>query len=149
MGLTAAMAAVNALRTHPQLGPAALIEFANGALRSTRGAALAVADINLVGEVIYAGIGNIIGVARASESTRHMVSHPGIVGHEVRKIQEFAYPWTQDSLLIMHSDGLTTHWNLDQYPGLDRRHPSLIAGVLYRDFTRGHDDVTVVVAKKR
>jgi anti-sigma regulatory factor (Ser/Thr protein kinase) len=145
---TAAMAAVNALRTRPQLAPAALIEFAHGALRSTRGAALAVADIDLAGEVKYAGIGNIVGVVRAPDAVRHMVSHAGIVGHEVRKIQEFVYPWSQDSMLIMHSDGLTTHWNLDQYPGLTRRHPSLIAGVLYRDFTRGRDDVTVVVAKQ-
>ena len=30
------------------------------------------------------------------------------------------------------------------HAGLARRHPSLIAGVLYRDFTRGRDDVTVV-----
>lgn len=144
----AAMAAVNALRTRPQLAPAALIEFAHGALRSTRGAALAVADIDLAGEVKYAGIGNVAGVIRAPNGARHMVSHAGIVGHEVRKIQEFVYPWSQDSMLIMHSDGLTTHWNLDQYPGLAGRHPSLIAGVLYRDFTRGRDDVTVVVAKK-
>jgi hypothetical protein len=78
-----------------------------------------------------------------------MVSYPGIVGHEVRKIQEFTYPWSQDMPLIMHSDGLATHWNLDQYPGLTARRPSLIAGVLYRDFARGRDDVTVVVAKSR
>src|SRR5215813_7606206 len=145
----AAMAAVNALRTHPQLAPAALIEFAHGALRSTRGAALAVADIDLAQEVRYAGIGNIASMTYAPDSARHMVSHPGIVGHEVRKIHEFVYPWPQDALLVMHSDGLATHWNLDQYPGLASRHPSLIAGVLYRDFTRGHDDVAVVVAKKR
>jgi hypothetical protein len=144
----AAMAAVNALRTHPQLAPAALIEFAHGALRSTRGAALAVADIDLTGEVRYAGIGNIAGMVRAPDGARHMVSHAGIVGHEVRKVQEFVYPWSQDSLLVMHSDGLATHWNLDKYPGLAGRHPSLIAGVLYRDFARGRDDVTVVVAKK-
>jgi anti-sigma regulatory factor (Ser/Thr protein kinase) len=143
----AAMAAANALRTHPQLAPAALIEFAHGALRSTRGAALAVADLDLAREVRYAGIGNIAGVTCAPGSTRHMVSHAGIVGHEVRKVQEFVYPWTQDSLLVMHSDGLSTHWNLDQYPGLAGRRPSLIAGVLYRDFTRGRDDVTVIVAK--
>src|SRR5262245_20726675 len=145
----AAMAAVNALRTHPQLAPAALIEFAHGALRSTRGAALAVADIDLAGEVRYAGVGNIAGVALAPDGNRHMVSHSGIVGHEARKIQEFVYPWSQDSLLVMHSDGLATHWNLDQYPGLAGRSPSLIAGVLYRDFARGRDDVTVVVAKKQ
>ncbi|HEY9430963.1 MAG TPA: ATP-binding SpoIIE family protein phosphatase [Blastocatellia bacterium] len=144
----AAMAAVNALRTHPQLAPAALIEFAHGALRSTRGAALAVADLDLTQEVRYAGVGNIAGVTLAPGVARHMVSYAGIVGHEVRKIQEFVYPWTQDSLLVMHSDGLATHWNLDQYPGLAVRHPSLIAGVLYRDFARGRDDVTVVVAKK-
>jgi len=143
----ASMAATSALRAHPQLAPVPLIEFAHGALRSTRGAALAVADIDLAREVRYAGIGNIVGVVRAPDATRHMVSHAGIVGHEVRKIQEFVYPWTQDSLLVMHSDGLATHWNLDQYPGLAGRHPSLIAGVLYRDFTRGRDDVTVVVAK--
>ncbi|HKQ93475.1 MAG TPA: ATP-binding SpoIIE family protein phosphatase [Blastocatellia bacterium] len=144
----AAMAAVNALRTHPQLAPAALIEFAHGALRSTRGAALAVADIDLAQEVRYAGIGNIASMVRAPDGARHMVSYAGIVGHEVRKIQEFVYPWSQDSLLVMHSDGLATHWNLDQYPGLAGRHPSLIAGVLYRDFARGRDDVAVVVAKK-
>jgi hypothetical protein len=28
------------------------------------------------------------------------------------------------------------------------RHASLIAGVLYRDFSRGNDDVTVLVAKE-
>jgi anti-sigma regulatory factor (Ser/Thr protein kinase) len=145
----AAMAAVNALRTHPQLAPAALIEFAHGALRSTRGAALAVADLDLAREVRYAGIGNIAGVALAPGGNRHMVSHSGIVGHEARKIQEFVYPWSQDSLLVMHSDGLATHWNLDQYSGLAGRSPSLIAGVLYRDFARGRDDVTVVVAKKQ
>jgi anti-sigma regulatory factor (Ser/Thr protein kinase) len=144
----AAMAAVNALRTHPQLAPAALIEFAHGALRSTRGAALAVADLDLAGELRYAGIGNIAGVIYAPGANRHMVSHSGIIGHEVRKIQEFAYPWSQDSLLVMHSDGLATHWDLDQYPGLASRRPSLIAGVLYRDFARGRDDVAVVVAKK-
>src|SRR6266545_1825047 len=142
------MTAVNALRTRPQLAPAALIEFAHGALRSTRGAALAVADLDLSREVRYAGIGNISGVLNAPGAVRHMVSHSGIVGHEACKIQEFVYPWSQDALLIMHSDGLATHWNLDQYPGLAGRHPSLIAGVLYRDFTRGHDDVTVIVAKK-
>jgi hypothetical protein len=28
------------------------------------------------------------------------------------------------------------------------RHPSLIAGVLYRDYARGRDDVTVVLVRE-
>ena len=46
-------------------------------------------------------------------------------------------PGRPGSLLVMHSDGLATHWQLDRYPGLAARHPALIAGVLYRDFTPG------------
>jgi hypothetical protein len=33
---------------------------------------------------------------------------------------------------------------LDDYAGLVRRHPSVIAAVLYRDFSRNRDDVTVL-----
>jgi hypothetical protein len=49
----------------------------------------------------------------------------------------------------MCSDGLTTHWDLAGYPGLRARSAPVIAGVLYRDFSRRRDDVTVVVAKER
>jgi hypothetical protein len=47
----------------------------------------------------------------------------------------------------MHSDGLSTATGLENYPRLPSRDVSLIAGVLYRDFSRGHDDATVLVAK--
>ena len=47
--------------------------------------------------------------------------------------------------LLLHSDGLGTHWRTDAYPGLMTRHPALVAGVLYRDFRRRRDDVTVLV----
>ena len=70
-------------------------------------------------------------------------------GTSIRKVQEFTYPWDCGALLIMHSDGLATQWALDRYPGLSARHPSVIAGVLYRDFRRKHDDVTVLVARER
>jgi hypothetical protein len=48
-------------------------------------------------------------------------------------------------VVVLYSDGLQTRWRLEAYPGLVRRHPSLIAGVLSRDFARGRDDVTVLV----
>jgi hypothetical protein len=84
----------------------------------------------------------------AQEKTNSLVSYNGTVGHEVRKIQEFVYPWPKGGLLVMHSDGLGTQWRLDRYPGLVAKHPSLLAGVLYRDFNRGRDDVTVLVVRE-
>ena len=73
----------------------------------------------------------------------------GTAGHTVHKINEFSYPWTDDALLLVHTDGLVSRWDLDRYPGLVQRHPSLVAGVLFRDFNRGRDDVTVVAARGR
>jgi hypothetical protein len=78
-----------------------------------------------------------------------MVSHNGTIGHTVRKVQEFRYPWPPGALLVMHSDGLGTQWHVDRYPGLVARHPSLIAGTLYRDFRRERDDVTVLIAREK
>jgi anti-sigma regulatory factor (Ser/Thr protein kinase) len=119
-------------------------------LRSTRGAAAAIAHVEPRRELVtYAGVGNIAGFILGGERPRAMVSHNGILGHEVRRIQEFTYPWPPGSTLVLHSDGLTSHWSLDGYPGVIRRHPGLIAGLLYRDFRRPHDDVTVVVASPR
>ena len=65
------------------------------------------------------------------------------------KVAEFVYPWSQQSLLILHSDGLAAQWNLNHYPGLGARHPALIAAVLYRDFKRTGDEMTVIVVKVR
>ena len=36
-------------------------------------------------------------------------------------IQEFRYPWPPAATLVLHSDGLISHWTLDRYPGLARR----------------------------
>ena len=70
----------------------------------------------------------------------------GTAGFSVRKIQAFDYPFEQ-GLVILYSDGLATSWTTDRYPNLANLHPSLIAAILYRDFTRHRDDATVLVAK--
>jgi hypothetical protein len=47
----------------------------------------------------------------------------------------------------MHSDGVSGRWDLTRYPGLSFRDPSVVAGVLYRDFSRQRDDALVVVVR--
>ena len=150
-GTAAAKASSQAVRTfHDQshCAPLAIVEAAHAALRSTRGAALAIADIDFEQQsVCFVGVGNIAASVSSFTEHRNLVSHNGTVGHEVHKVQAFTYPWYTNGLLIMHSDGLDTQWRLDRYPGLRQKHPSLIAGVLYRDFHRDRDDVTVLVAR--
>jgi anti-sigma regulatory factor (Ser/Thr protein kinase) len=148
----AAAEAVRVFRGHPASEPHQILESTHLALRSTRGAALAIARLDPGRhEVRYAGVGNIAAVVldTMNGASTSMVSHNGTVGYTIRKIQTYEYPWTDDSLLLMHSDGLGTQWTLDRYPGLRQRHPSLIAGVLFRDYKRPRDDITVLAARLR
>jgi anti-sigma regulatory factor (Ser/Thr protein kinase) len=151
-GPEAAKASQAAMRAAEANSSASLLDFisiAHSRLRPTRGAALAIAEIRLrEGRVAFSGAGNISGVIISDSQIRGMVSMNGTVGQEIRSPQEFFYPWTADSLLILHSDGIKSHWSLDRYPGLFNRHPTIIASVLFRDFRRGRDDATVVVVRE-
>jgi hypothetical protein len=60
-------------------------------------------------------------------------------------VQSFEYPCPDNALMVMHSDGIGTGWSGERYTPLLWRHPMLMAGALYRDFSRGRDDATVVV----
>jgi len=118
-------------------------------LRATRGSALAVARIDLPqGTLEYAGVGNIASTILDGAASAGLVSMNGIVGHQLRKIQPFTYRWGAQSLLIMHSDGMQSHWSLDLEGGLALRHPTVIAAVLVRNYVRGRDDVSVVVVRQ-
>ena len=110
---------------------------------------MAVAYIDFVKEIVrFAGIGNIAAVLLKGSDQQHMISHNGTLGHNVRKIQEFCYPWTKSTSLVMHSDGINTSWRLDSYPGISKHDPGLLAGLLLRDASRVRDDACVLVARE-
>ena len=150
-GIDAARAsaeAIRAFRNASDLTPLPLLQQVHDALRGTRGAAVAVAHIQVADRrVRYAGIGNISGVIPRAEKPIFMISHSGTAGYQSPRFQEFAYSLAEGAMVIMHSDGLNTNWRLNTYPGLRRCHPSVIAGVLYRDASRERDDVTVIAVK--
>ncbi|HET7427148.1 MAG TPA: ATP-binding SpoIIE family protein phosphatase [Gemmatimonadales bacterium] len=151
-GPSAALAsaeAVRMFREHAAADPADVIGFAHDALRHTRGAALGLAEVwPGRGQVTFTGVGNIGGTVITGGVGRNLVSHAGIVGHQCRKVQPFTYPWSKESVLVLYSDGLQTRWTLDKYPALAARDPALLAAVLYRDFSRGTDDITVVAGRE-
>jgi len=145
---TAAAAAVRTLADPRQRTVEELLALAHAALRPTRGAAVAIAEVRPSSRTIrYGGVGNIVGAVATSAELKRMVSLDGTIGHETANIRAFDYALPPGHLLVMHSDGMRSQWNLDRYPGLPLRDPFLIAGILYRDYSKGTDDVTVVVAR--
>lgn len=150
LAAAAAGRAVRTFRGNSQLSPCEILSAIHESLRGTRGAAAGVTEVDLAARVVrFAGVGNVAAAVLSREGIKRMVSHNGIVGGEVRKIQEFEYAWPDYAVLVVHSDGMSGRWTPDRYPGLLHRAPGVIAGVLYRDHRRGNDDVVVVVARSK
>jgi anti-sigma regulatory factor (Ser/Thr protein kinase) len=140
--------AVRVFREHEHEQPGRILSAVHAGLGHTRGGAVSVARYEPErGLLVFTGIGNVAGAVITGGMTKRLVSLPGTAGLVARRIQEFEYAFPPQSLLVMCSDGIGTSWSLDNYPGLLAAHPSLIAGVIYRDFARGRDDATVLVAR--
>jgi anti-sigma regulatory factor (Ser/Thr protein kinase) len=139
----AAQAALEAFDRAPFDPPSSILERIHRLITGTRGAAGACARIDSRNVVQYAGIGNIRGVLVSADGGRGLVSHNGTLGLRAVKFQQFEYP-KGSARLIMHSDGISSRWDLSTHSGLLNRHPAIIAGLLVRDHSR-HDDATVLV----
>jgi anti-sigma regulatory factor (Ser/Thr protein kinase) len=146
----AAAAAEAAFAAMPIQPPAPTLQALHQRMSGTRGGAVAIAQIDRGTRMLrYAGIGNIGAALFQGEGRRGLPSHNGILGNLAGRIQGFEYAWTDADMLVMHSDGLQSRWTLDGVPGGMHRDPGLVAAALYRDYSRGRDDVTVAVVALR
>ncbi|WP_089154608.1 SpoIIE family protein phosphatase, partial [Micromonospora sp. NBS 11-29] len=142
-------AAVAAFRAAPAGPPETVVRHLHAAISHTRGAALAVAELDPAAELLhYAGLGNIAAMIVATgERRRGLVSLPGIAGHQRPAVRGYDYPFPAGATLVMHSDGVVDRWDLDDYPGLAGRAPLLAAASLLRDAGIRRDDACVLVAR--
>ncbi|MGW0873313.1 SpoIIE family protein phosphatase [Streptomyces sp. NPDC002740] len=131
----ASVTAVHEVRRSPHLPPAELLRLLDSALRGTRGAAVAVAQLDLrTGRLLFAGVGNVGARLREGDSWRHLLSRPGIVGaHRPTTLPETEAVWAEDRLLVLHSDGLPSRWAPPVDPRLLSCDPAVTAAVTVRD----------------
>lgn len=151
-GRLAAAAAQEAVRVFgdtPAAPPAVVLEALHRTLHHTRGAALAVAELDRdAGLVRFAGLGNISGTVFGPDGDRRsMVSLPGIAGHQRRAIREYDYPMPPGAVVVMHSDGVVDRWSPADSPGVLGHHPQVIAATVLRDAGTRRDDACVLVAR--
>ncbi|RYE76818.1 MAG: serine/threonine protein kinase, partial [Myxococcales bacterium] len=89
--------------------PDEIIMKAHPALKSTRGAVMAVAAIDVAaGTLSFSGVGNIAAVILGGAKPQHLSSVEGVVGFNARGARRTDYPWTPESTLVMNSDGLSS-----------------------------------------
>ena len=147
-GAAAALAAgFKAFDDHAEDDCVRLMEALHRALTATRGAAAAVLRIDVPQQAVrFVGVGNIAASIITAGVVRRMVSLNGVAGYVAPRIREFTYPWQPGAMIVLHSDGISAKWDLSTYPGLAAQHPSLVAGILFRDHRRPRDDASILVA---
>ncbi|MET8641351.1 ATP-binding SpoIIE family protein phosphatase [Streptomyces sp. NPDC004096] len=144
-------AAVRQLRQDADLTPPELLKVLHGALRNTRGAAVAVAQLDLAaGRLAFSGVGNVGARFRSGGNWQHLLSHPGIVGaHRPAHLPHQRLPWSSDCLLVLHSDGLPSRWSLKAGVPSSTLDPAVTAALIVRDASSSarpvRDDTTVAV----
>lgn len=118
------------------------------ACRATRGVVMALARFDLLQKKLTAAsVGNVEMRLLGSPVRFNLIVRRGILGLNAPRPVCTEHPWTSTSLLIIHSDGLRTHWSWDDFRDLSQEPSSIIAQQLLHALGKIEDDATIVVVK--
>ena len=146
LAAAAAAAGVAAMLDDPAGEPAALLARVHRRMNGTRGGAVGIVRIDGQ-QARFAGLGNVAASIVSGGKRKSMASVPGIAGHQARVIRQFEYEVSPGSAVILHSDGVSSHWEAAALPGIEARDPLLIAAVLLAEAGSHRDDAGVLVLK--
>ncbi|MBP9091905.1 SpoIIE family protein phosphatase [bacterium] len=139
--------AVELFRQNAFDSPTSLVRRIHAELATTRGAALALAQIDLMSDLLtFVGVGNITARIYSRYSSFGCVSIQGIVGGALGSLKPYEYEWSPGSRMLMYSDGILSAAKLTERTVSSA---NMTAAEIYRDFSRMNDDATVVVVKSK
>ena len=146
----AAQTASDLIEAQAQLDFPALFHALDQRLRRTRGAVVAMAQIDLLAaQLTFAGIGNIEAVLLEPKSSQQLVCTGGIVGHTMRPPHLFTYRWTPESLLLLCSDGIRSAWRAELDRSLLSAHPDVLVNAIIGGYARETDDATALGIRQK
>ncbi len=116
-------------------------------LRGTRGAVAGLARIEVrSGELRYVGVGNITAQVYGSQYAR-FVPGDGIVGFAMAEAKIITLTLSKGDLVVLHSDGIPDHLNLNNHPELLAGDAKTVAAQLIERFAKDTDDAGCVVTR--
>lgn len=117
--------------------------------RNTRGVVMALVLFNWEeSKLTFASVGNIITRVIGGPKSFGLVVRRGILGRNAQKPIIIERPWEKNYILVMHSDGVSTHWHWDDFSHLINNSARLIAFSILEKLANANDDATVVVVKE-
>lgn len=116
-------------------------------LKGGRGGVAIIGRINLNNaQLSCVGVGNIE-MRMFGSQTRRLVLTAGVLGYGIRTPKVQVLPLQAGDVLVMHSDGISSFFDLSDYPNLPWDNPDKIANTLIEQFGKRNDDATALVIR--
>jgi serine phosphatase RsbU (regulator of sigma subunit) len=116
-------------------------------LKGGRGGVAIIGRINLNNaQLSCVGVGNIE-MRMFGSQTRRLVLTAGVLGYGIRTPKVQVLPLQAGDVLVMHSDGISSFYDLGDYPDLPWDNSDKIANTLIEQFGKRNDDATALVIR--
>jgi serine/threonine protein phosphatase PrpC len=144
----AAQAAIGCVEVNGTLSLSDIMAKCHQALKGTRGAVIALTRISFAeSTVTFVGVGNI-GIHVRSAAPIKPISKNGIVGYRLPRLKEFAYPYTPGDIFVLHTDGISNRFTLDNAVWMqEAQDVQTLADEIAQNFGKENDDLTVIIAR--
>ena len=144
----AALAAREYVESHFDLPLEGIFRGVDRACRGTRGVVMALARFDWRRDcLVSASVGNIEARVFPASRVNYFEVRRGIIGLNAPNPIVKENAWPVENMLVLHSDGLRTHWTWEEFPGLPGQPASETAQTLLLTLAKDDDDATVVVVR--
>lgn len=129
--------------------PVEIIRHLHLSIKKTRGAVANVIVYDTA-KVAWtsAGVGNISLRLINPLTIKNHLSYNGIVGHNIPgTMSAYQYSGAEFALAVLCSDGIKSKWEINRHPQIGRYDLSILNAIIYKDFARKTDDMSVVSIK--
>ncbi|MDJ0831399.1 MAG: SpoIIE family protein phosphatase [Desulfobacterales bacterium] len=109
------------------------------------GAGLCVVD-RITRKARYTGVGNTVLRTFGSQATR-LISSDGIIGSRFRTPAVQAVSLNEFGIILMYTDGVSDHFDVERYPRIHYHSASAIARKVVASFGKPYDDATCMAIR--
>ncbi len=119
---------------------------------STRGVVMALARFDLTPsdpalKLTFASVGNVEARVFGAPEPLGLLVRRGVIGLNAPRPVVTEHPWHPKNVMVLHSDGLRTHWRWTDFPDLAAQPAEAIAQELLQTLAKDQDDATVIVVR--
>jgi len=118
------------------------------ACRGTNGVVMALARFDWArGRLTFGSVGNVECRVFGCSQPVNFIVRRGVIGLNAPNPVVTEHIWESSQVMVLHSDGLVTHWRSEDFPHLQEASATVAAQQLLHRLARDDDDATVVVVK--